>query len=135
LEDVMEEPSGAQGRSPGRKGPPEARRASAFKSLLYFLLPPFLGAFVAALFLTGPSAVPWVLGGSLLMGLIGFLLATPLATRSDQLRKAGYRRAAELSILIGFIAGAVVAYTLGVYLLLGFRRPWARELFTALFGG
>jgi hypothetical protein len=98
-------------------------------------MPPFLGAFVAALFLTGPSAVPWVLGGALLVGLISFLLATPLASRSDQLRKAGYRRAAELAILIGFIAGGVVAYTLGVYLLLGFRRPWSRDLFVALFGG
>jgi hypothetical protein len=76
-----------------------------------------------------------VLGAGLIVGLISFLLATPLATRSDQLRKAGYRRAAELAILIGFVAGAVVAYTLGVYLLLGYRRPWSAELLSALFGG
>lgn len=131
----MEDRRGTRGRRSDRKEPVEARRASPLKSLLYFLTPPFLGAFVAALFLTDPSAVPWVLGGALVVGLISFLLATPLATRSDQLRKAGYRRAAELSILIGFVAGGVVAYTLAVYLLLGFRRPWSRELFAALLGG
>lgn len=113
---------------------PPVRRAGTFKSLLYVLMPPFLGAFVAGLFLTEPAAVPWVLGVSIVVGLICFLLATPLASRSDQLRKAGYRRAAELAILIGFVAGAVVAYTLGVYLLLGFRRPWSAELLAALFG-
>lgn len=104
-------------------------------STLYFLLPPLLGAVIGGLFLTGPSAVPWVLASSLVIGLMGFLLATPLATRSDQLRRAGYRRAAELAILVGFIAGGVVAYTLVVYLLLGFRRPWAADLLRALFGG
>lgn len=122
-------------RDAGQRGPEELRRAGAVKSLTYFLMPPVLGAVVGGLFLTEPAAVPWVLGGSLLVGLMSFLLATPLATRSDQLRKAGYRRAAELAILIGFIAGAVVAYTLVVYLLLGFRRPWAAELLSALFGG
>jgi Na+/H+-translocating membrane pyrophosphatase len=111
------------------------RRAGALKSLTYFLMPPVLGALIGGLFLTGPAAVPWVLGASLIAGLVGFLLATPLATRSDELRKAGYRRAAELAILVGFVAGCVVAYTLVVYLLLGFRRPWAAELLAALFGG
>ena len=135
MEDVMVERRKAEGRTPALSTPVEVRRAGAFKSLTYFLMPPFLGAFVAALFLTGPAAVPWVLGGALLIGLISFLLATPLATRSDQLRNAGYRRAAELAILVGFIAGAVVAYTLGVYLLLGFRRPWSAELVSVLFGG
>ena len=119
--------------SAGRSGEP--RKAGTLTSLTYFLIPPLLGAFIGGLFLTGPGAVPWVLGGSLLVGLMSFLLATPLATRSDHLRRAGYRRAAELAILIGFVAGAVVAYTLVVYLLLGLRRPWAAELLSALFGG
>ncbi len=122
-------------RKTNSNGPEEVRRAGAVKSLTYLLMPLFLGAFIGGLFLTSPAAAPWVLGASLILGLIGFLLATPLAARSDQLRKAGYRRAAELAILVGFIAGGVVAYTLVVYLLLGFRRPWAAELLSAVFGG
>lgn len=122
---------------PGSSGPNGrgVRRASTLTSLAYLLIPPLLGVLIGGLFLTEPGRVPWVLGVSLILGLMCFLLATPLAARSDQLRKAGYRRAAELAILVGFIAGSVVAYTLVVYLLLGFRRPWAAELLGALFGG
>ncbi len=135
MENAQGEVTAVPTRGAGPTGSGEVRRAGALKSLTYFLMPPVLGALIGGLFLTGPAAVPWVLGASLIAGLVGFLLATPLATRSDELRKAGYRRAAELAILVGFVAGCVVAYTLVVYLLLGFRRPWAAELLAALFGG
>ncbi|MEJ2540472.1 MAG: hypothetical protein P8188_10950, partial [Gemmatimonadota bacterium] len=114
---------------------PAPRRAGPAKSILYVLIPPVLGAFVAGLLLRDPAAVPWVLGGALVVGLVAFLLATPLATRSNGLRNAGYRRAAELAILVGLVAGAVVAYTLVVYLLLGFHRAWSAELVNGLVGG
>ena len=135
MEEVTGEVSALRRRKSGANGGDEVRRAGALTSLTYFLMPPLFGAFIGGLFLTETAMVPWVLGAALLAGLMGFLLATPLAARSDQLRKAGYRRAAELAILVGFIAGAVVAYTLVVYLLLGFRRPWAAELLRPLFGG
>lgn len=135
MEEVSGEVSAVEPRRAGPKTSGEVRRAGALTSLTYFLMPPVFGAFIGGLFLTEPSRVPWVLGASLTAGLMGFLLATPLASRSDQLRKAGYRRAAELAILVGFVSGAVVAYTLVVYLLLGFRRPWAAEFLGALFGG
>jgi len=132
--DVMSDQRRALGPD-DRDGTTGVGRAGAGPIATYVLLPPVAGACVAALFLTSLSAVPWVLGFAILVGGICFLLASPLARRSDGLRKAGYRRAAELVILVGFTAGAVVAYTLVVYLLLGFRRPWAAEFVLALFGG
>jgi hypothetical protein len=119
----------------GRVGAADRARAGTGTILAYVLIPPLAGSFIAGLFLSDLSTVPWVAGIAILVGGVCFLLANPLARRSDGLRRAGYRRAAELVILVGFTAGAVVAYTFVVYLLIGFRRPWAAELLAPLFGG
>lgn len=126
---------GSPSGTAGGHGTAELPRAGTGRIATYVLFPPLAGAFAAGLFLTDLSMVPWVAGIAILIGGVCFLAATPLARRSDGLRHAGYRRAAELVILVGFTAGAVVAYTLVVYLLLGFRRPWAAELVAAIFGG
>jgi len=132
--DVIQDRS-APGPGSGDLGAADRTRAGTGTILAYVLIPPLAGSFIAGLFLSGLNTVPWVAGIAILVGGVCFLLASPLARRSDGLRHAGYRRAAELVILVGFTAGGVVAYTLVVYLLLGVRRPWAAELLSGLFGG
>lgn len=118
-----------------RNGHAGMRRAGPFMVVLFLLIPPVLGSGLAAGILTEPSRVPWVLTGGFLAAVLFFLLATPLARRSDEFRVAGYRRAAEAAVLAGLTAGATVAYTLLVYLLVGYRTPWAARLLEAILGG
>jgi hypothetical protein len=65
-----------------------------------------------------------VLLGSFVVAVASFLLVAPLGRRSDDFRNALYRRGTELAVLAGLTACALMAYTLIVYLLLGFRTPW-----------
>ena len=126
-----EHDSGAESR-PGHVG---MRRAGVGTALVFILIPPFGGAFAASLLLASSAMVPWVLIGGL-FGTVGlFLVATPLGRRSNDLRVTFYRRLTELSILAGMTSAVVVAYTLLVYLLIGWQRPWAKEILSALVGG
>lgn len=112
-----------------------ASRAGAGMTAVFLLIPPVVGAVVAGFVLTSPGRVPWVLAASLLLGLVLFLVASPLARRSRGFTHAGYRRAAETAVLGGLSAGAVAFYTLVVYLLAGYREPWSAELACLLFSG
>ncbi|MDT8340997.1 MAG: hypothetical protein RQ751_05745 [Longimicrobiales bacterium] len=112
-----------------------ARRAGPWMILLFLLLPPVGGSVLAASLLTGAGRVPWVLLGAFFTGVGAFLVASPLAERSDGFRVARYRRLSEAAVLVGLTAGAVVVYTLVVHLLLGVRRAWPLELLRGLAGG
>lgn len=132
----MERQTRSQEERPGdHSGHPGMRRAGPWMVLLFLLIPPVGGSLLAAAVLTNPGRVPWVLLGAFFVGVTTFLAASPLAERSRGFRVASYRRLAELSVLLGFTSGVVVLYTLLVYLLLGFRRPWAADMFQALLGG
>ncbi|HSG46864.1 MAG TPA: hypothetical protein VLA43_03505 [Longimicrobiales bacterium] len=116
-------------------GHPGMRRAGPGMVLLFLLIPPVGGSLLAASVLTHPGRVPGVLLVAFFVGVATFLAASPLAERSQGFRVALYRRLAESAVLLGFTSGVVVLYTLLVYLLLGFRRPWAADLFRAVPGG
>lgn len=129
------EPHPQDEHSEDRAGHPGTRRAGPWMVLLFLLIPPVGGALLAGAALTDPGRVPGVLLAAFFVGVVTFLAASPLAERSQGFKVAFYRRLAELSVLLGFTSGVVVLYTLIVYLLLGFRRPWVAELFRALLGG
>ena len=111
------------------------RRAGLPTIAFYLSIPPALGFGSASWFLTDPSQAPWVIAAGLVATAAGFLLAGPLGRRSQHFAVAGYRRASELALLVGLTGVAAVAWTVGPYLALGIRQPWAREIPRALFGG
>lgn len=113
-----------------RTGHPGLRRAGLGGLLLFLGVPPVLGSVLASLVLTSPSRVPWVMGISAVLAVLFLRVAAPLARRSESFSVAGYRRAAELSVMLGLTGIAVVAYTIGIYLVLGIRTPWALGLFS-----
>lgn len=130
----MDERTLPASEEPVRAGHAGQRRASVGMVLAFALIPPVFGSLLASLLVASPGRVPFVLIGGLFGAVLFFLVATPLARRSNQMRITSYRRAAELAILAGMTSSAVVLYTLVVHLLIGWQRPWAWELVTALFG-
>jgi hypothetical protein len=120
-------------RPPSTRTPPD--RAGLGTSLGFFLVPPAAGVALGGVLLTQPADVPWVLGGSLLVALVAFLLVAPLGRRSKDFQNATYRRSTELAVLAGLTACALIAYTLIVYLMLGVRSAWLLETALALTGG
>lgn len=125
---------GGAGSGGGNRGE-GMHRAGPVRVGLFLVLPPVGGSVIAASLLTDPARVPLVLVGAFFVGVVNFLAASPLAERSQGFRVALYRRLAETAVLAGFTSGVVVLYTLLVYLLLGYQRPWALDLFQALLGG
>lgn len=105
-----------------------AHRAGLRMSVFFALLPPAGGAVLGGLLLTGPDRVPWVLVLGFLAALVSFLLVAPLGRRSLAFSVARYRRATEMAVLTGLTAGALVVYTLVVYLLLDIRTAWVWTL-------
>lgn len=110
-------------------------RAGLRKSILFALVPPAAGVALGGLLLRRPEHVPWILVGSVLAGLAAFLLVAPLGRRSRDFQNALYRRGTELAVLAGLTAGALVVYTLVVYVMLGYRRPWLLHAMLAVTGG
>ena len=114
---------------------PGSRKAGAAVIVLYLGIPPVAGFGSASWFLEGASRVPWVIGWGMLLATLAFVATGPLGRLSEHFRIGFYRRAAEAMMLVGLTAVAAVAYAVGPYWLLGFDRPWARDLIGAVFGG
>ncbi|UCC25928.1 MAG: hypothetical protein JSU98_02285 [Gemmatimonadales bacterium] len=114
---------------------PVVRRAGIPMILLFVLIPPAAGCFLASVILAVPGREPWVITIAYVLGVTSFLLATPLGRRSDGLRVASYRRLTEASVLLGLTCGAMVVYTIVVHIRLGIQVPWATDLLSRMLGG
>ncbi len=112
-----------------------SKKANVVTALLYVSIPPVVGFSLASWLLVEVSRVPWVLMGSVFVGAVAFIATTPLGRRSEHFEVAAYRRAAEVSVLVGLTAMAVAAWTVGPYLVLGIRQSWVRDALALVFGG
>lgn len=125
---IMAEGRGAEepvGEHRSARHHPTLRQAGVLMILLFVLIPPVAGSFVASVILSIPHREPWVISGAFMLGVSFFLLATPLGHRSDGFRVASYRRLTETAVLLGLTCGVVVAYTVLVHIIVGFQSPWA----------